>query len=443
MARRFQEELAAFLFEYDTPRMVLVRNKKVGVIFRLIQLVVLVYVIGTSSSKGRQLHAECISPGVWAPGGSVSPLCSPPGRHVEASVAQWRWVFLYEKGYQTSSGLISSVSVKLKGLAVTQLPGLGPQVWDVADYVFPAQGDNSFVVMTNFIVTPKQTQGYCAEHPEGGICKDDSGCTPGKAKRKAQGIRTGKCVAFNDTVKTCEIFGWCPVEVDDDIPRPALLREAENFTLFIKNSISFPRFKVNRRNLVEEVNAAYMKTCLYHKTLHPLCPVFQLGYVVQESGQNFSTLAEKGGVVGITIDWHCDLDWHVRHCRPIYEFHGLYEEKNLSPGFNFRFARHFVENGTNYRHLFKVFGIRFDILVDGKAGKFDIIPTMTTVGSGIGIFGVATVLCDLLLLHILPKRHYYKQKKFKYAEDMGPRADERDLAATSSTLGLQENMRTS
>lgn len=32
----------------------------------------------------------------------------------------------------------------------------------------------------------------------------------------------------------------------------------------------------------------------------------------------------------------------------------------------------------------------------------------------------ATVLCDLLLLHILPRRHYYKQKKFKYAEDMGP-----------------------
>ena len=93
----------------------------------------------------------------------------------------------------------------------------------------------------------------------------------------------------------------------------------------------------------------------------------------------------------------------------------------------------------------------------------------------------ATVLCDLLLLHILPKRHYYKQKKFKYAEDMGPEAvgevpesgpseapksvggggresavplrlnflplmlaqGERDPAATSSTLILQENMKTS
>uniref|UniRef100_A0A452RFT3 P2X purinoceptor n=1 Tax=Ursus americanus TaxID=9643 RepID=A0A452RFT3_URSAM len=376
MAQRLQDELAAFFFEYDTPRMVLVRNKKVGVVFRLIQLVVLVYVIG--------------------------------------------WVFVYEKGYQTSSGLISSVSVKLKGLAVTQLPGLGSQVWDVADYVFPAQWE------LGSVQSPYWTT------PWAPMCSS-----------LAPGIRTGKCVAFNDTVQTCEIFGWCPVEVDDNVPRPALLQEAENFTLFIKNSISFPRFKVNRRNLVEEVDAAYMRTCLYHKSSHPLCPVFKLGYVVQESGQNFSTLAEKGGVVGITIDWNCDLDWHVRHCKPIYEFHGLYEEKNLSPGFNFRFARHFVENGTNHRHLFKVFGIRFDVLVDGKAGKFDIIPTMTTIGSGIGIFGVATVLCDLLLLHILPKRHYYKQKKFKYAEHMGAGAGGHDPAATSSTLSLQENMKTS
>lgn len=189
--------------------------------------------------------------------------------HVACAIFEWscsaltlltpnplhRWVFVYEKGYQTSSGLISSVSVKLKGLAVTQLPGLGPQVWDVADYVFPAQvsytfhpddlaqsriglsptadgtspapiplwasasltskskwlhhptlpswagkaagypvdsrgllgqclgsggcsqlralvspspaphfqGDSSFVIMTNFIATPRQVQGYCAE----------------------------------------------------------------------------------------------------------------------------------------------------------------------------------------------------------------------------------------------------------------------------------------
>ncbi|XP_045149270.1 P2X purinoceptor 1 [Echinops telfairi] len=403
MARRVQDELAAFFFEYDTPRMVLVRNKKVGVIFRLTQLVVLVYVVGER--------------GV-ARSGQARP--SPAPRFcIEICICE------QPQGPPDHR--------KDTHLYLPVPPSTGPSF----------QGDSSFVVMTNFIMTPGQVQGYCAEHPEGGTCKDDSSCRPGKAERKAQGIRTGKCVAFNSTMHTCEIFSWCPVEVDDQVPRPALLREAENFTLFIKNSISFPRFKVNRRNLVEEVDAAYMKRCLHHKTTHPLCPVFKLGYVVQESGQNFDSLAEKGGVVGITIDWDCDLDWHVQHCKPVYEFHGLYEEKNLSPGFNFRFAKYFMENGTNQRHLFKVFGIRFDILVKGKAGKFDIIPTMTTIGSGIGIFGVATVLCDLLLLHILPKRHYYKQKKFKHAEDMRSGEGERDLAATSSILDLQENMKTS
>ncbi|XP_044540672.1 P2X purinoceptor 1-like, partial [Gracilinanus agilis] len=301
------------------------------------------------------------------------------------------WVFLFEKGYQTADSLISSVSVKLKGLAVTNISGLGLQVWDVADYVFPAQGDSSFVVMTNLIVTAGQAQGLCADNPDGGICQEDGDCPAGKPKRKGHGIRTGSCVDFNSTARTCEIQGWCPVEVDDHVPNPALLREAETFTLFIKNSISFPRFKVTRQNLVERVTKQYLKSCVYHKSTDPLCPVFELGAVVRDSGQNFSALAVKGGVVGITIDWNCDLDWAVRHCTPVYEFHSLYpEENNLSPGFNFRFARYYMENGTSRRHLFKVFGIRFDILVNGKAGKFDIIPTMTTIGSGIGIFGVVS-----------------------------------------------------
>lgn len=46
MGHKFIEKLSSFLFEYDTPRMVLVRNKKVGLTFRLIQLVVLGYIIG-------------------------------------------------------------------------------------------------------------------------------------------------------------------------------------------------------------------------------------------------------------------------------------------------------------------------------------------------------------------------------------------------------------
>ncbi|XP_026528120.1 P2X purinoceptor 1 [Notechis scutatus] len=389
MGHKFTEKISSFLFEYDTPRMVLVHNKKVGLTFRLIQLVVLTYIIG--------------------------------------------WVFLYEKGYQSKDGIINSVSVKLKGIAVTNISGMGPYLWDVADYVFPPQGDSSFVVMTNFIITRGQKQETCPGHPESEKCNNESTCKKGEFLRRGQGIMTGKCVDFSRTQKTCEIFGWCPVEIDDNIPNPPLLLEAGKFTLFIKNSITFPRFGVSRRNLVEQISERYLKKCVYHKDKDPLCPVFKLGYMVEESGQNFSQVAFKGGIVGITINWDCDLDWPLKYCVPVYKFHRLYSENsNVSPGYNFRYARYYRENGRDMRILYKVFGIRFDILVNGKAGKFDIIPTMTTIGSGIGIFGVASVLCDLLLLNFLSNRDYYKQKKFKYVERNYINSEKEDIDMSNS-----------
>lgn len=50
---------------------------------------------------------------------------------------------------------------------------------------------------------------------------------------------------------------------------------------------------IHRRNLVESVTKQYLKKCTYHKVTDSLCPVFELGYIVKESGQNFTFLAVK------------------------------------------------------------------------------------------------------------------------------------------------------
>ncbi|XP_063809765.1 P2X purinoceptor 1 isoform X2 [Pseudophryne corroboree] len=371
MGHKIRKNVSDFFFEYDTPRMVLVRDMKVGLTFRLIQLAVLCYIVG--------------------------------------------WVFLYEKGYQDVDDIISSVSIKFKGIAVTNIENIGTEIWDVADYVFPPQGDSSSVVMTNFIITPEQQMGNCSELPDVAPCETDDDCKA-LSLRLSQGILTGKCIPFNNETKSCEVYAWCPVENDHVVPDPPLLRQAENFTLFIKNSISFPKHKVNRQNLIESLTSDHLKTCLYDKDNDPFCPVFRLGYIVEQTGKKFSDIARKGGSISIVIDWHCDLDWPLKHCKPTYDFHGLHDENSVSQGFNFRYARYYKEDGKKKRTLYKVFGIRIDILVNGEGGKFDIIPTMTTIGSGIGIFGVATVVCDLMLLHVLPKRNYYKEKKFKHTK---------------------------
>lgn len=48
-------------------------------------------------------------------------------------------MFLWEKGYQEKDSVVSSVTTKAKGVAQTNTSQLGFRIWDVADYVIPAQ----------------------------------------------------------------------------------------------------------------------------------------------------------------------------------------------------------------------------------------------------------------------------------------------------------------
>uniref|UniRef100_A0A8C9XL30 P2X purinoceptor n=1 Tax=Sander lucioperca TaxID=283035 RepID=A0A8C9XL30_SANLU len=355
MMSQISNALSDFFFEYETPRQVLVRNRRVGVVCRLIQLGVLAYIIG--------------------------------------------WVFIYEKGYQSTDTAVSSVFTKMKGVGYTNIEGR-ERVWDVADYVFPPQVGELFHTCRDILK-------LCVQ------------CRTLYSLFLFQGQMTGVCL---NATKTCEVLAWCPVEDDVKIPDPPMLMSAVNYTLFIKNSVTFPLFGVSRSNLVENIDNAYISKCLYDPTDAPLCPIFRLGDIVKLSGFKFETIARVGGAIGIVVDWTCNLDVDVKHCIPKYTFHGLYgnaaetDQARASVGYNFRYAKHYLEDKEQKRTLLKVFGIRFDIIVQSLARKFDIIPTLTAIGSGVGIFGVATVVCDLVLLYLLPKREFYKNMKFKYTD---------------------------
>ncbi|NWU91056.1 P2RX4 protein, partial [Upupa epops] len=372
------EALRSFFFEYDTPRIVLIRSRKVGLVNRAVQLAILAYVIG--------------------------------------------WVFLWEKGYQETDSVVSSVTTKVKGVVLTNTSTLGARIWDVADYVIPPQGENTVFVMTNAILTLNQRQDHCPELPDDRtMCKDDDDCVSGYVGTHSNGIQTGKCVPYNSSIKTCEVFAWCPVENDDHIPKPAFLQGAENFTILVKNNIWYPKFNFSKRNILPSISSAHLKKCIYDSHTDPFCPIFRLGKIVEAAGQNFQEMAVEGGVMALQIKWNCDLDRDASLCVPKYSFRRLDNKDpahTVSPGYNFRFAKYYKDSsGTESRTLVKAYGIRFDIIVFGKAGKFDVIPTMINIGSGLALFGVATVLCDIVVLYFMKKRYYYREKKYKYVED--------------------------
>jgi len=70
-------------------------------------------------------------------------------------------------------------------------------------------------------------------------------------------------------------------------------------------------------------------------------------------------------------------------------------------------------SGVEARSLLKLYGIRFDILVTGQAGKFGLIPTIITLGTGAAWLGVITFFCDLLLLYVDEEAHFYWSTKYE------------------------------
>ncbi|KAL2077846.1 hypothetical protein ACEWY4_027350 [Coilia grayii] len=352
-------------FTYETTKSVVVKSWLVGSINRFVQLLIIVYFVG--------------------------------------------WVFLHEKAYQTTdTGIESAVMTKVKGFG-----RYNNQVMDVADYVVPQQGTSVFCIITRLIMTENQTQGLCPQYGKKYRCSNDTDCDKHIGSHLASGIFTGTCLT---EVGQCQVEGWCPTE--DDSVSTEFMEEAENFTIFIKNSVRFPHFGVTRGNFPPNINIA----CVYDPVSNPYCPIFRVGDILKLANETFSTIAGQGGQIGIHIRWFCNFDKPVENCRPSYSFTRLddvFGENTVSKGYNFRFAKYYRSPSEgDYRTLHKAFAIHFDVMVSGNAGKFDVIPTLINIVAAFTSVGLATVLCDVILLNFLRGAEQYKAKKFEEVSDV-------------------------
>ena len=133
---------------------------------------------------------------------------------------------------------------------------------------------------------------------------------------------------------------------------------------------------------------------------------------------NYSKLALEGGVISIDIKWDCNLDWDfTKFCLPKYDFVIL-----DSSGWNFRYGKYHEENR---RTLIKAHGLKFLLNVSGTAGKFDVTQTVIILVTGLGLMGLANILCDFVLLNC--SHEFRKQVIEKKYEEIHPMLDEKVL----------------
>uniref|UniRef100_A0A8C4H2X3 P2X purinoceptor n=1 Tax=Dicentrarchus labrax TaxID=13489 RepID=A0A8C4H2X3_DICLA len=337
--RAEQEQRDYFLgfWDYETPKVMVVKNRTLGVIYRGVQFLVITYFI-------------------W-------------------------YVFISQKAYQESETRPeSSVYTLMKGTAVH-----GDDILDTVEYARPSEGGDVVSTILRREVTYDQMQGLCAEYFNiaNANCTADSDCVEGEVDFDGHGRRTGKCVQYyNHTFKTCEIQTWCPIEEYAALREPALV-EAINFTVFIRNSIHFPKFKRDMQK--------YLNKCHYDEEKEPYCPNFRLGYIADQARENFSELCRTGGVIGVFINWKCNLDIDPSNCKPTYSFRRLDLRKDqANSGYYYRFAKYYSKHGVESRTLIKAYGIRLDVIVHGHAGKFSPIPTIISVVTAMTSVGIVS-----------------------------------------------------
>ncbi|KAF5923072.1 hypothetical protein HPG69_016538 [Diceros bicornis minor] len=81
--------------------------------------------------------------------------------------------------------------------------------------------------------------------PGAGSCQTPPGIPPRSEDTCTSGVKTGQCVEFNGTHRSCEIQACCLME-SNTVPVKPLLLQAENSTLFIKNTVTFSKFNFSR-----------------------------------------------------------------------------------------------------------------------------------------------------------------------------------------------------
>lgn len=373
------------LFSYQTPKVVVIESRFIGVFNRLLKAVLFVMVIV--------------------------------------------WTFILNNGYQyVDNGAIGGSTSKIKGVAFSNSTDsrVGRRIWDSVDLHVPPQDNGAFFLTTNIIVTSEQVQGRC---PEVGVygtdCKTDKDCLPiGQPYHLGHGVSTGHC---NNMTKTCEVEAWCPVENDARLEGRGydVLNFTQDFTVMIKNHVYFPHFDKGRSSLVESLNRSYLYRCHYNLQTDLYCPIFRLGDIaswahnkdqkIPADNKHFLAMAAKGGVISVIIKWDCNFDYHESECKPKYSFKRLdnYHKHGIAKGYNFRYPLLYMEDGVQKRHLVKAHGILFLLRTEATARAFDVKTLLLNIGSGLALIGFATILSELVLLHLHKNKEFFKRRKME------------------------------
>lgn len=334
------------------------------------------------------------------------------------------FTIVISKGYQATDEMIGTTSIKVKGSAstgsTTSLDDM--KVFTSEDLVLPSIEADAVFIATS-VITTQQSEGIWTGNEDTGDCTSADDCEA-LAFKKSAGILTGECEAG-----FCKFKGWGPLEKDEDQVR---IYNTDQFTVFVKVNGRFQKWEKDFTN-AEDKEDSGAPVMGYN--------LFTAEDIINRAGYAWDDIVEKGGIVLFTTKYNCDLD-KSDSCDPDFEIQRIDNlPGTISPGFNFRSAQYFYDNANNstIRYLRKNVGLRVLFHINGVGSKFDLLALTTTIGAGMALLGVSTIICDIILENFLGEASikYEKARNQDLNEHGGflrtplsRRGSERDISAS-------------
>ncbi len=178
---------------------------------------------------------------------------------------------------------------------------------------------------------------------------------------------------------------------------------------------------------------------------------WELGTIIDKACSDFnelctprSDLFNQGAIILAKANYDCQVNFITKdttnECLPVWSFTRIdktEESGTFSTGFNFRTAQ-YTSADQQKRLLQKVYGIRVIVTIFGRAGKFGFVPLLVSLGAGIGLLGLASLITDFILQRCWPHRELFLNNKYsevnleEFDEDGNRRAGEYNSVSTQS-----------
>lgn len=307
------------------------------------------------------------------------------------------YVFIVSKQYLDEEKAEGIVYPKLLGSAVSEENST--YYWDLAEEVPWGEEGNSVFVPAKVVITRRQVQGSCA-NPQL-YCESDDDCTSNDLPNV---VETEECGDTLEGSKGCMSWGWCPPE-----------NSYNSTTYYLEGAskqIMWLRYQLLFRQIID-TEVGTLDDSSFDMFPGEGSDAYEVNDLLLQGGTNFSDIVETGAVFQVKTVVLCVMN-------PEEQCDTHVEVKRLDDldgnGFALSYANYYRVNGTLYRDLRRMIGVRFLLSCSGiyKAPSFQKI--VLQLASAIGLLIAASAVTDAIMLYLLSEKQHYRKLKILEVE---------------------------